>query len=43
MKAPEWVKPAAWGTVGGALATLVIGFGFGGRVTGKGTATVVAR
>lgn len=43
MKAPEWVKPAAWGVLGGAVAALVIGFGFGGWVTGKGAATMVAR
>jgi hypothetical protein len=34
---PEWVKPAAWGVVGGAIAAIVIGFAWGGWVT-AGTA-----
>ncbi len=37
MKAPEWVKPAAWGVIGGAIAAIIIGFAWGGWVTG-GTA-----
>lgn len=37
MNVPEWVKPAAWGVVGGAIAAIVIGFAWGGWVTG-GTA-----
>jgi hypothetical protein len=37
MKVPEWVKPAAWGAIGGAIAAIVIGFAWGGWVTG-GTA-----
>ena len=37
MKQPEWVKPAAWGVIGGAIAAIVIGFFWGGWVTG-GTA-----
>lgn len=43
MKLPESVKPAAWGVLGGALAAIVIGFGFGGWVTGKGAAEMVVR
>jgi hypothetical protein len=31
------VKPAAWGAVGGAIAAMIIGFAWGGWVTG-GTA-----
>lgn len=34
MKVPEWVKPGAWGVVGGAIAAVVIGFAWGGWVTG---------
>ncbi len=37
MNVPEWTKPAAWGVVGGAIAAMVIGFSWGGWVTG-GTA-----
>ena len=37
MKVPEWVKPAAWGVIGGAIAAIMIGFVWGGWVTG-GTA-----
>jgi hypothetical protein len=37
MKVPEWVKPAAWGAIGGAIAAIVVGFAWGGWVTG-GTA-----
>jgi len=38
MNVPDWVKPAAWGVVGGAIAAIVVGFFWGGWVTG-GTAT----
>ena len=41
MNTPEWVKPAAWGVVGGAIAAIVVGFVWGGWVTG-GTATQMA-
>ena len=37
MTIPEWVKPAAWGVIGGAIAAMIIGFVWGGWVTG-GTA-----
>jgi len=37
MYVPEWVKPAVWGVIGGAIAAMVIGFSWGGWVTG-GTA-----
>lgn len=33
----EWVKPAAWGVIGGAIAAIFVGFFWGGWVTG-GTA-----
>lgn len=35
MKIPEWVKPAVGGLVGGAIAAIVIGFVWGGWVTGS--------
>jgi hypothetical protein len=38
MTVPEWVKPAVWGVIGGAIAAIVIGFIWGGWVTG-GAAT----
>ena len=37
MKFPAEFKPAAWGAIGGAAVAMIIGFGFGGWVTG-GTA-----
>ena len=41
MRIPEWVKPAAWGVVGGAIAAIFVGFFWGGWVTG-GTAGQMA-
>ena len=41
MKVPEWVKPAAWGVIGGGIAAIIIGFAWGGWVTG-GTAGEMA-
>ncbi len=38
MSAPDWVKPAVWGVIGGAIAAIIVGFYWGGWVTG-GTAT----
>jgi hypothetical protein len=37
MKVPASVKPAVWGAIGGAIAAIVVGFAWGGWVTG-GTA-----
>jgi hypothetical protein len=37
MKVPAAVTPAVWGAIGGAIAAIVIGFSWGGWVTG-GTA-----
>ena len=34
MKIPVQVRPAAWGVVGGAIAAIIIGFTWGGWVTG---------
>ena len=41
MKIPEQTKPAAWGAIGGAIALAVIGFSWGGWMTG-GNATEAA-
>jgi hypothetical protein len=34
MQIPVQVKPAVWGAVGGAVAAIIIGFAWGGWVTG---------
>jgi hypothetical protein len=34
MAIPAQVKPAAWGAIGGAIAAMIIGFVWGGWVTG---------
>lgn len=41
MNVPEWVKPAVWGVVGGAIAAIIVGFFWGGWVT-SGTAGQMA-
>jgi alpha/beta superfamily hydrolase len=41
MKIPVETKPALWGAVGGAIASAIIGFSWGGWVTG-GTAEATA-
>jgi hypothetical protein len=40
--APKQLKPALWGAVGGALALAIIGFTWGGWITG-GKADLLAR
>src|SRR5687768_2464380 len=42
MEAPTQLKPALWGAVGGAVALAIIGFTWGGWITG-GKADVLAR
>ena len=37
MQVPASVKPAIWGAIGGAIAAMIVGFAWGGWVTG-GTA-----
>ncbi len=37
MNTPEWIKPAIWGGVGGAVVAMTIGFSWAGWVT-HGTA-----
>jgi hypothetical protein len=34
MAIPAQVKPAVWGAIGGAIAAMIIGFAWGGWVTG---------
>ena len=34
MKVPPQTKPALWGALGGAVAAIIIGFSWGGWVTG---------
>ena len=41
MQVPASVKPAIWGAIGGAVAAMIIGFVWGGWVTG-GTAGQMA-
>ncbi len=41
MQVPASVKPAVWGAVGGAIAAMIVGFAWGGWVTG-GKAGVMA-
>lgn len=41
MKTPEWLKPALYGAAGGAIAVAIVGFSWGGWVTG-GTAEKMA-
>ena len=41
MQMPASVKPAIWGAIGGAAAAMIIGFSWGGWVTG-GTAGEMA-
>lgn len=42
MKMPEWTSKAVWGVVGGAVATIAIGFMWGGWMTG-GDAEAMAK
>ncbi len=41
MQVPASVKPAVWGAIGGAVAAMIVGFSWGGWVTG-GTAGQMA-
>ena len=38
MRIPEQTKPAAWGALGGAIALAIVGFSWGGWVTGGSAA-----
>jgi hypothetical protein len=39
---PVWVKPVLWGAVAGSVATMIIGFGWGGWST-SGTSARLAK
>ena len=41
-KMPLWIKPALWAAVAGSVATMIIGFNFGGWTTG-GTSARLAK
>lgn len=41
MKTPEWLKPALYGAAAGAAALAIVGFSWGGWMTG-GSATMMA-
>ncbi len=41
-KIQEMIKPLVWGAIGGAILTMIIGFAWGGWVTG-GTAQTTAK
>ena len=40
MQVPASVKPAIWGAIGGAVAAIIIGFSWGGWVTGRTAGTM---
>jgi hypothetical protein len=42
MHVPQWVKPACWGAVVGAIVMMIVGFSWGGWTTGS-TAQRLAR
>ncbi|NQV80821.1 MAG: hypothetical protein HQ495_09715 [Alphaproteobacteria bacterium] len=42
MKSPEWLKPAIFGGVVGAIALAIIGFAWGGWVTGGSSERIAA-
>ena len=35
MRVPQWLKPACWGVVVGALGIMILGFAWGGWVLGS--------
>ena len=39
---PLWIKPVLWGAVAGSVATMIIGFGWGGWTT-SGTSARLAK
>lgn len=43
MKIPAQTKPAAWGAIGGAVALAIIGFSWGGWVTGGSAARTASQ
>jgi len=43
MKIPMEVKPAAWGAIGGAVALAIVGFSWGGWMTGGSAAEAASQ
>lgn len=43
MQIPKWTKPALWGAGAGAIALAVVGFSWGGWVTGGTAAEMVSK
>ena len=43
MAIPEWIKPAAWGAIGGAVAIAIVGFNTGWVVTGSSAQEMAER
>jgi predicted dienelactone hydrolase len=39
---PVWIKPVLWGAVGGSVATMILGFSYGGWTT-SGTSARLAK
>ncbi len=38
----SWIKPAVWGTIGGAVATVIVGFSWMGWVLGSTAERIAA-
>jgi len=43
MRTPTWIKPAIWGAIAGSIATVAIGFGWGGWMLPGSTERMVSR
>ena len=37
---PQWIKPGMWGAVAGSVLTMIVGFSYGGWITGDTAARV---
>jgi hypothetical protein len=42
MTSPEWLKPAIYGALGGVVLTMVLGFSWGGWITGGSAQSMAA-
>ena len=43
MHTPTWIKPAIWGAIVGSIATLSLGFGWGGWMLSSGAENMASR
>lgn len=43
MKFPTWIQPALFGAVAGAIALAIVGFSYGGWMTGGGAAALIKK